>query len=127
MKAAAYRKKIEAQIKFDADYIPSFDTTIRILSEMLEERDRIYKEYQDTGAQPLCKFTTDRGAENMKPNPLLKQWQEINASCLLYLRDLGLTAAGLRKLQGQFTEKPQRTESEIMQEIRKKCGVHVNR
>ena len=118
MNAKQWKKAIEEQIKFDADYIPAFKTTIQILSEMLEERDRIYTAYLDAGAQPVIEFTSDRGAVNLKPNPLLKQWQEINASALLYLRDLGLTAAGLRKLQGQLPEKPARTCEDIMRQIR---------
>ena len=118
MTAKQWKKTIEEQIKFDSNYIPAFKTTIQILSEMLEERDRVYSAYLDAGAQPVIEFTSDRGAVNLKPNPLLKQWQEINASALLYLRDLGLTAAGLRKLQGQLPEKPQRTCEDIMRQIR---------
>ena len=118
MTAKQWKKTIEEQIKFDSGYSPAFNTTIQILSEMLEERDRIYKAYIDAGAQPVIEFTSDRGAVNLKPNPLLKQWQEINASALLYLRDLGLTAAGLRKLQGQLPEKPGKTEEDIMRQIR---------
>ena len=102
MKKDEWKKIIEDQIKFDHDYIPSFQTTIQILSEMLEERDRVYSMYIESGAQPVVNFTSDRGAINLKPNPLLRQWQDINTLCLSYLRDLGLTAAGLRKLQGQL-------------------------
>lgn len=107
MKKTDYKKRIKAQIKYDAAYIPSFETTINILCEILEERDRVYKEYQAQGSKPVIEFTSDRGAVNLKPNPLLKQWQELNTSAIVYLRDLGLTAAGLRKLQGQL---PNHTE-----------------
>lgn len=105
MKCKEWEKIIEEQIKFDADFIPSFKTTIKILSEILEERDNVYTAYQKDGARPVIEFTSDRGAVNMKPNPLLRQWQELNTSVLSYLRDLGLTAAGLRKLQGQIPER----------------------
>lgn len=122
MNKAEWKKVIEDQIKIDSAYIPSFQTTITILSEMLEERDRIYSLYIEQGAQPVVNFTSDRGAVNLKPNPLMRQWQEINVSALSYLRDLGLTAAGLRKLQGQFEGKKPgtRTAEAIMQEIRSK-------
>ena len=102
MNKKEWKKIIEDQIKFDHDNIPSFQTTIQILSEMLEERDRVYSMYIESGAQPVVNFTSDRGAINLKQNPLLRTWQEINTLCLSYLRDLGLTAAGLRKLQGQL-------------------------
>lgn len=113
MKRALWEKKLKEQIKFDADFIPSFQTTIKILSEILEERDNVYTAYQKDGARPVIEFTSDRGAVNMKPNPLLKQWQELNTSALAYLRDLGLTAAGLRKLQGQIPERKSKKPSKL--------------
>lgn len=121
MNKKEWKKIIEDQIKFDHDYIPSFQTTIQILSEMLEERDRVYAMYMESGAQPVVNFTSDRGAINLKPNPLLRTWQEINTLCLSYLRDLGLTAAGLRKLQGQIPkEKPDNLNMNVLQELQSK-------
>ena len=114
-----WKKIIEDQICFDKSNIASFQTTIIILAEMLEERDRIYKAYVDTGAEPVVTFKSDRGAENLKQNPLLRQWQEINTAVLAYLRDLGITPAGLRKLQGQLSDGPARVSAEdIMAKIR---------
>ena len=102
MNKKEWKTILESQIKYDHDYLPSFQTSIMILSEILEERDNVHDEYIKTGAKPIIEFTSDRGAVNPKPNPLLKQWQELNTSALSYLRELGLTAAGLRKLQGQI-------------------------
>ncbi len=118
MTAKQWKKAIEEQMKIDDDYLPSFDITIKILSEMLEERDRIYQAYIEGGANPVFEFQSSGGNSNPKPNPLWKQWQEINTSALLYLRDLGLTAAGLRKLQGQLPDKPAKSCEEIMRQIR---------
>ena len=100
MKCSAWKKAIQEQIKIDAEYIASFQTTITILAEILEERDRVYDEYIKDGARPVIDFTSDRGSVNPKKNPLLMQWQDLNAQALAYLRDLGITPAGMRKLQG---------------------------
>lgn len=108
MKREAWEKRIKEQIKINAEYLPAFETTICILAEILEERDNVHAEYQKDGSRPVIIFTSDRGAENLKPNPLLKQWQELNTTALAYLRDLGLTAAGLRKLQGQLPKEEKR-------------------
>jgi hypothetical protein len=97
-----WKAQIESQIKVDPTYIPSFKTSIIILSEILEERDRVHEEYMNSGAHPVIEFTSDRGAKNPKPNPLLRQWNELNTTALAYMRDLGITPAGLRKLQGQL-------------------------
>lgn len=110
MTAAEWREKLTEQLNFDREYIPSFQTTIQILSEILEERDRVYACYIENGSEPVTAFTSDRGAVNLKPNPLLKQWQDLNTSALSYLRDLGLTAAGLRKLQGQLQKEEKKSD-----------------
>ena len=121
MNKAEWKTLIEQQIKFDPDYIPSFQTTIIILSEILEERDRVHDEYERTGANPIIIFESDRGAKNPKPNPLLKQWNELNTTALAYLRDLGITPAGLRKLQGQLPKnEPKRSFQEIFEEMLEK-------
>ena len=121
-----WKIEIENQIKFDHDYIPSFKTTIQILCEMLEERDRVYQQYIDTGAAPVVNFTSDRGAVNLKQNPLLRQWQEINTACLAYLRELGLTAAGLRKLQGQIP-KERNDDDNFLDRFRAEHGLCINK
>jgi len=117
-----WKKTIKEQIKFDKNYIPSFDTTLQILSEMLAERDNVYNMYLESGARPVVEFTSDRGATNLKQNPLLKQWTELNQSALLYLRDLGLTPAGLRKLQGQLP-KEREIKTSILDDIRASIGL----
>lgn len=110
MKKENYKKKIKSQIQIDSKKITNFDTSINILSEILEERDRVYKCYIEDGARPLVKVTSDRGAENMKPNPLLRQWNELNTSALQYLKELGITPAGLKKIQ---SETPQTSAFEM--------------
>lgn len=108
MTAKKWKDRLTKQLIIDGSLIASFETTLTILCEVLEERDHVYKAYLEDGQRPTIIFTTDRGAENPKPNPLLRQWQELNTTALQYLRDLGLTPAGLRKLQGQLqTQKPQ--------------------
>lgn len=85
-------------------YDESFDQSLDILAEILTERERVYKQYCKEGHQPLILVVSDRGAENMKPNPLLRQWSELNMNALQYLTAVGLTAAGLKKLQKDALE-----------------------
>ena len=118
MDKSKWKKRITKQIKIEHDYIASFQTTIEILAEILEERDRVYKAYIEDGAQPTIIFTTDRGQKNPKPNPLLTQWQDLNVTALQYLRDLGLSPAGLRKLQGQLPKDRGNRPGGILEQIR---------
>ena len=51
MNKSEWKIKLEEQIKYDHDYIPSFQTTINILSEILEERDRVSQTFPRHGTQ----------------------------------------------------------------------------
>lgn len=91
-------KKDKSAAKSYSKKTVMFESVISTFAEILEERDRVRQAYIDQGSQPLVVFTSDRGAENKKPNPLLKQWTELNNQALTYWRDLGLTPAGLKRI-----------------------------
>lgn len=122
MEAIEWKAAIKEQLRVKPDYLPAFKTSIEILAQILEERDRVYDEYIADGARPIITFESDRGAKNPKPNPLLSQWQDLNKTALAYLRDLGLTAAGLRKLLGQLPEEQIKKPNSV-DDIRAKYGI----
>ena len=93
-----WRKKIKVATVTVGTYQESFDDVIDTLAMMLEERDRVYEQYQKEGSEPLVLVVSDRGQENMRNNPLLTTWRDINRDALQYWRDLGLTPAGLKKI-----------------------------
>lgn len=99
-------------------YKPEFTSVIRTLSDILEERDRVRKQYKDEGSHPMVTVISDRGAENQRKNPLLSTWQELNRDALQYWRDLGLTPAGFAKLNdGVATAKPQSSLDKVLWEL----------
>ena len=77
---------------------PAFMTAINTLSEILEQRDNVYKQYVAEGSQPIIIKTLDRGNQTPAKNPLLMVWQDLNTQALAYMDSLGLTARGLRKI-----------------------------
>ena len=79
-------------------YDEVFDPVIDTLADILIERDRVYEQYIKEGSSPLVRVVSDRGQENMRKNPLLTTWQELIKDALAYWRDLGLTPAGLKKI-----------------------------
>ena len=98
MNKKQYQNRILYATKKIGTYNNAFNQIINTLSDILTERDRVYEQYVADGARPLIEVTTDRGAKQQRPNPLLKQWTELNAAALAYWRDLGLTPAGLKKI-----------------------------
>lgn len=91
-------EELTAKCKAVGTYKPEFDTAIGELAEILEEKDRITRAYKKGGCQSVVPYVNKAGAENLIQNPLLKQIMDLKKLSLPYLRDLGLTSAGLKKL-----------------------------
>lgn len=120
MNKKQYKTRITTASKNVGTYKKSFDHVIATLADILEERDRVRKQYLDEGAEPLVTVVSDRGAENRRPNPLLRQWNDLNTTALAYWRDLGLTPAGLKKINDEtLKEKPKGSK---LDEVLSKLG-----
>ena len=98
VQAAAWRDKIRRQIQATGMYRPAFCSVVDALAKVLEQRDAAYQQYLAEGAQLVVEKISDRGAVNRVKNPLLQTWMDLNAQALAYWRDLGLTPAGLKKI-----------------------------
>ena len=79
-------------------YQAAFDAAIQATADLLEQRDRIYQQYVDEGAQVMVEKVSDRGAKNYAENPLLRTWRELQAQALNHWKELGLTAASLKRI-----------------------------
>lgn len=98
MKKNAWMKRIKECCVNAGTYKQYFDDVIETLAETLEKRDDTAKFYKESGSKPIVTFTNKIGAENYAKNPSLVLWDELNKSALTYWRDLGLTPAGLKKI-----------------------------
>lgn len=98
MKAVTWVKKIKQACEEAGTYRPYFDYTIQTLAEILEKRDEAAQSYKDYGSVPLIPYTNKGGSTNLIKNPAIILWDDLNKSALAYWRDLGLTPAGLKKI-----------------------------
>ena len=98
MTSKSWITEIKKQMTLKGVETSGFGNVIQTLAEILEQRDKLYKQYQDEGSEVMVPYVSDRGQENMIINPLLKEWQNMNRDALVYWRELGLTPAGLKKL-----------------------------
>ena len=78
-----------------------YKPVIATLCDILEQRDAVYAQYIDEGAEPVREYTNKAGATNLTKNPLLILWDDLNKSALAYWRDLGLTPSSYKKLAGE--------------------------
>jgi hypothetical protein len=95
---ATWKSKIKKQMIAVGTYNEAFDPAIDTLADILEQRDAALQEFLDSGGEACFEHVSDRGAVNIKKNPRLIVWQDLNTQALAYWRDLGLTPAGLKKL-----------------------------
>lgn len=98
MQKDAWITKIKKLMRLAGTYEKHFDPAVVALAEILEQRDHAYNEFVKSGAQLLVEKISDRGAVNMTKNPMLQIWNDLNTTALAYWRDLGLTPAGLKRI-----------------------------
>ncbi|MBR5013441.1 MAG: P27 family phage terminase small subunit [Bacteroidales bacterium] len=88
-------------------YQPAFDAVIDTLADILAKRDQAQKEFLDSGGEMLVVRTNKAGADNYEQNPMIRLINDFNRDALAFWRDLGLTPAGLKKINDEAVKKDQ--------------------
>lgn len=78
----------------------AYESSVESLAAILEQRDKTYDEFQQSGGKSVIKYTNKGGSTNMTKNPLLVLWDDLNKTALAYWRELGLTPSSYKKLTG---------------------------
>lgn len=71
---------------------------IATLADILARRDKALDSFEKSGGNILVKHTNKAGATNIEQNPTLRMINDLNRDALQYWQALGLTPAGLRKI-----------------------------
>lgn len=98
MTREGWKKKITEATKAAGTYREFFDPVIATLSDILDKRDKAEKLYQESGGHAIVKHTNKSGATNLEQNPALRLINDLNRDALAYWKELGLTPAGLKKI-----------------------------
>ena len=98
MTAAEWKKRITRDVKAAGTYQKYFGSVIDTLARILERRDDAEELFIASGGNILVKHTNKGGATNIEQNPALRVITVLNRDALAYWRDLGLTPAGLKRL-----------------------------
>ena len=93
-----YKSAVLRCMKSVGTYKPEFARTAERIASMYVKRDEIEAEFAEKGGQIVIEYTNKNGATNLIKNPLWVALNDINSDLLLYERELGLTPAGLKKL-----------------------------
>lgn len=109
MSKAEWEKRIRQSTEDAGTYRPFFDSVIETLADILAKRDEAQEQYEKSGGKPIVKHTNKSGATNLEQNPALRLINDYNRDALAYWRDLGLTPAGLRKINDKALVKKQKS------------------
>lgn len=108
MTAKQWKKTIEKQMNVldIAQSSPkTFAAQVDALAGILEQRDKTFEEFQQSGGKSVIEYTNKGGSTNMTKNPLVVLWDDLNKSALAYWRELGLTPSSYRKMTGDVPKK----------------------
>ena len=97
-------RKINAACRKAGTYQPQFKYVIDTLAQIMEDRDKVHEQYVATGSHPTIIHTNKAKEQNIVKNPMLVMGLDLNAQALAYWRDLGLTPAGLKKLNADVVK-----------------------
>ena len=98
MKKTTWEKKIREACVEAGTYKPFFESVISTLAGIMEQRDSAQKLFEQSGGETVVLYKNKAGASNPVKNPALVVVMDLNAQALAYWRDLGLTPAGLKKI-----------------------------
>lgn len=98
MKKATWEKRIRAACVDAGTYKPFFESVIDTLAAIMERRDEANKQFKESGGETVIEYTNKNGNTNTIKNPALVVVMDLDAQALSYWRDLGLTPAGLKKI-----------------------------
>ena len=105
MTAAEWKKRITRDVKAAGTYQKYFGSVIDTLSGILARRDDAEALFIASGGNILVKHTNKGGATNIEQNPALRLINDLNRDALAYWRDLGLTPAGLKRINEEAMKK----------------------
>lgn len=115
-----YCKKIRSDCEKAGTYRPFFDSVIDTLAGILARRDEAEQQFIKSGAHPVIAYTNKGGATNFVANPALQVVRGLEADALAYWRDLGLTPAGLRRInEDNLKERKRSALADALKELEK--------
>lgn len=119
MKKNSWKKKIKQACEEAGTYRPFFDSVIDTLAGIMEQRDDALEKYKASGGNTVVMHTNKGGATNIVKNPALVVVDDLNKTALAYWRDLGLTPAGLRRVNedAMKTRAPGKSFGEALAEL----------
>lgn len=121
MNAKEWQKRIAKACKESGTYRSQFNSVIETLASIMELRDNALDKFAEYGGETVVEHTNKGGSTNLVKNPALVVIVELNTQALAYWRDLGLTPAGLKKINDSLN-KGEKKESALEKALKNLGG-----
>lgn len=95
MTADEWLKRIKNACIDAGTYRPFFDAVIETLAGILERRDQALAAFD---GEITVEHTNKGGSTNIEQNPVIRLVNDLNRDALAYWKELGLTPAGLKRI-----------------------------
>ena len=110
MKKKTWKSRIKKACREAGVYQPYFDYVIDSLAGIMEMRDNAQEQFTESGGETVIEYTNKNGSTNQVKNPALAVVMDCNAQAMAYWKELGLTPAGLKKINEKRLEEASRKE-----------------
>lgn len=104
--------RIRTSTQLAGTYRPWFEDIIETLADILARRDDARALFYESGGNYIVNHTNKAGATNVEQNPVLRMVNDLNRDALAYWRDLGLTPAGLKRIDEAAMKKRKKSALE---------------
>lgn len=113
-----WQEKIKKSAMDAGTYRSFFDPVIDTLAGIMESRDDAMEKFTASGGQTVVMHTNKGGATNIVKNPALVVVDDLNKTALAYWRDLGLTPAGLKRINEDALKGQQKSSfGDVLKEL----------
>lgn len=110
---ATNKDKILKAMKQLDTYRPAFDAAINVLASLLDRRDVALQKFNESGDEQVIELPN----KSLATHPYLKQAMECESLALSYMKELGLTASGYKKIKGDKNEAPAECQLEDLRKV----------
>lgn len=114
---AGYKKDIVKMMKQVKTYNKAFDITINTFAKMMFDYNTALDKFEKSGGSMIIKHTNKNGSTNIIKNPLYQSIEKLRTDLITYARELGLTPAGLKKLNQKIEEKPKSALDDLLSKM----------
>lgn len=102
----SYKNEIVKRMQAIGTYRDEFLPTIERLAALYCQRDKIERQFLESGGDAVILHTNKAGATNPTKNPFLTARDEVYSQLLSHERELGLTPSALKKMNEQALRSP---------------------